>query len=345
LFVQKVQDNFLNYWVGIRGGVAGGSSEPPVLTILESANNPELSWSQSSEPATNAIWRDQGSGFVLVDTQAGSLTTWTDPDALSGSDYWSYKVIPAGGTESNTVDAAFLLQTGATASYPNLIIVYSFLYVGFSTPATTINFPALKYIVAEDLIIDSDAALIEFPALLSIGGNLGVVAPQNTAADFSFPALTTIGLALSLVNFTAGSFTFDALTTIGDYLDISTGTFIFNAPLLTTVTNDFSGVFYGTDTLSLPSLVTVGGNIQFTFAAALENFSAASLIVNDGQFLQFTDCALTAASVNHIMARGVASTVTGATFDTSGGASSGPTGQGIVDAGILTGQGNTVTTN
>ena len=66
----------------------------------------------------------------------------------------------------------------------------------------------------------------------------------------------------------------------------------------------------------------------------------------DGAIINFSDCALTAASVNHILARAIANAgyVTGI-INTSGGTSAAPSGQGIADKAALILRGCTVTTN
>lgn len=322
-------------------------TEAPVLTIGETGPSPQLSWTQEVEPPSNAIWRSQNGGaFTLLDTVSGATTTFTDPDTMSGTDYWSYKIIPAGGEESNVADAAFILQTGATANYPSLIVVYGTCYVGFSTPATSVNLPALKY-VGEDFIFEADASLaeIELPALLTITRHLGGVT-GGTMDSIAFPVLTTIGEQASLVLWTATSVSFDALTSIGDLFDLSNTTIgTLNAPVLATIGNTLSGVFMAGTTLSLPALVTVTDlSVNFSFSS-LVTVSFASWVIEDGQFIDFTDCALNAASVNGLLARGVASTITGATFELAGGTNAAPTGQGITDKATLQGQGNTVNTN
>ena len=61
--------------------------------------------------------------------------------------------------------------------------------------------------------------------------------------------------------------------------------------------------------------------------------------------VSFINCALSAESVNHILARCVASGLTTSTINLSGGTSAAPSGQGILDKATLIGNGCTVTTN
>jgi hypothetical protein len=81
---------------------------------------------------------------------------------------------------------------------------------------------------------------------------------------------------------------------------------------------------------SAPSLVS--GSIDFHGCSILEDLSLPAYLPGDGSTLNFANCALSQASVDHILARCVASEdfVSG-TIDLSGGTSSPPSAQGIRD--------------
>jgi hypothetical protein len=103
--------------------------------------------------------------------------------------------------------------------------------------------------------------------------------------------------------------------------------------------------------LSFPSLVSipnsqalVNESFNISDCDVLTAFSFPLFVPVNGVDITISGCPLlSAASVNHILARHVANAgyVSG-TIDLSGAA---PTGQGIIDAGILTGRGVTVFTN
>lgn len=119
--------------------------------------------------------------------------------------------------------------------------------------------------------------------------------------------------------------------------------------------------------ISFPAVVTVVNGIAIQNCAALVSCDLGTglygMVVNfdgngvlatvaltafsftNGTNVTFMNCALTAASVNHILARCVASGLTTSTIDLSGGTSAAPSGQGILDAATLVGNGCTVTTN
>jgi len=84
---------------------------------------------------------------------------------------------------------------------------------------------------------------------------------------------------------------------------------------------------------------------------ALTTVAVPLWVVTDGTTPTFTDCALLAGvsasgtGINGILARGVASGVTACDFELDGGTNAAPTGQGIVDKGVLILAGNTVVTN
>ncbi len=88
--------------------------------------------------------------------------------------------------------------------------------------------------------------------------------------------------------------------------------------------------------LSLPSLGNISGDLVATGSTSLTSVSFPSFTPTNGKQILFSDCALTAASVNHILARCVANAgyVTGL-VDLSLGTSSAPTGQGVTDKNTL----------
>lgn len=122
-------------------------------------------------------------------------------------------------------------------------------------------------------------------------------------------------------------------------------------PVLTTITNSsFIEVFNNPAlaSFSLPALTTVdsGALLQIYDNPALTSVSLGSVIFGDGTIVFSSGNALTDVSVNHILARGVASALyVSGTVDLSGGTSSAPTGQGIADKATLIGRGVTVNTN
>jgi hypothetical protein len=125
----------------------------------------------------------------------------------------------------------------------------------------------------------------------------------------------------------------------------------FSAPLLTTL-NCASFAFIFNSVLveiNLPNLVSVPiCNIVVNGNASLANINWPNWVPTPGFVMNFADNALTAASVNHILARCVASPTWGAlgeTLDINGGTNAAPTGQGIIDVGVLSARGAGIFTN
>lgn len=145
---------------------------------------------------------------------------------------------------------------------------------------------------------------------------------------------------------------FPNLVSITDFGTVAIG----NCPKLTALTMPVlasmgSGqvqlVALGLTSISLPSLATnLSSSIVIAGNAGLTTISFPLLTFPNGSSNSFVDNALSAASVNHILARGVANAgfVSGI-LALNGGTNAAPTGQGIIDKAILAGRGITVTTN
>lgn len=120
-------------------------------------------------------------------------------------------------------------------------------------------------------------------------------------------------------------------------------------PLLSSVGADFSIINTAVTSLSFPSWVTPGNvssSVTIFGNVGLVNFSFPQFIFRDGKLYEFRNNALSAASVNHILARGVASAAfVSGQLRLQGGTNAAPTGQGITDKATLIARGVTVTTN
>lgn len=101
-------------------------------------------------------------------------------------------------------------------------------------------------------------------------------------------------------------------------------------------------------TLSFPSLVSIIGSVEVINNPALVNVSFPVWLPEPGANVYFYSNALSAASVNHILARCVASPTwgdLGEEVDVSFGTNAAPSGQGLVDKATLIGRGASVVTN
>ncbi|HEU0047674.1 MAG TPA: hypothetical protein VFQ43_08730, partial [Nitrososphaera sp.] len=98
-------------------------------------------------------------------------------------------------------------------------------------------------------------------------------------------------------------------------------------------------------TLNMPALVTLAGDMNCDSCLQLVNVILTHFVMENGRNYRFDNCALNAASVNHILARGVASGITSTLIDLSAGTNAAPTGQGVIDKAALITAGNSVSTN
>ncbi len=102
----------------------------------------------------------------------------------------------------------------------------------------------------------------------------------------------------------------------------------------------------GLVTLTLTPLVTASLGIDAHACAAFTTLTMSNFLPTNGTTINFNGCALTAVSVNKILARAVANAAyISGTINTAGGTSSAPTGQGITDKATLIARGVTVLTN
>ena len=102
--------------------------------------------------------------------------------------------------------------------------------------------------------------------------------------------------------------------------------------------------------VSLPALKSIESDMQFGGSSSLATISFPNLIflsIGGLNIIDCTGCALNAASVNQILARGVASNLIGVGYDfeLAGGTNAAPSGQGVADKATLQGQGNIVNSN
>lgn len=99
-------------------------------------------------------------------------------------------------------------------------------------------------------------------------------------------------------------------------------------------------------TLSLPALTNSLVSLSANSCTALTSVTLSAYLPTNTCTIMFTNCAMSAASVNHILARCVASsTYASGILNLSGGTSAAPTGQGVTDKSTLIARGVTVTTN
>jgi len=96
----------------------------------------------------------------------------------------------------------------------------------------------------------------------------------------------------------------------------------------------------------VPVLARMHGHVNCYSNSSLTDVDLSSYLPTDNTHQDFSNCALTAASVNHILARCVANPAyIFGVVSLSGGTNAAPTGQGIMDRATLRRRGVVVTTN
>jgi hypothetical protein len=196
---------------------------------------------------------------------------------------------------------------------------------------TEFTWNGTETLVGFDLELLSDMASASFPNLVEVdpdGIHGGFIFIFNCSAltSLSFPNLIYVNGAFGVTQCNAmTSLSVPSLVACGD-LHIYTNSLM--------------------ESYSFDSLVTVTTGVFANDCPALTSVYFPNLLPTNGTAVDITNGALTAASVNHVLARGIANAgfVNGSIL-LNGGTSAAPSGQGIVDKADLILRGCTVTTN
>ncbi len=201
------------------------------------------------------------------------------------------------------------------------------------------------------------------------GGTNGVDAPQiifyptatgggmawdslSFLESFSAPNLVSVGL-----NFTMSTMPnlieldLPVLQSVGGAVAINSNTLLpaVSLPALTTISAGGGLSVAGCSallSLDAPLLVPFSGELFCSENPLLETVNLPVWSPANGTNVSFSNCSLSVASVNHILARCVANPAyASGIVDLAGGASAAPAGQGAADVITLTGRGVTVNTN
>jgi len=332
------RDLFASLLAAICGGSGGGPAVPAPtnLDISNSSTNGNtiLTWSQGSAPTNNLIELSiDGNPYGQIGSVPGASTTFTD-----------VTVIPDGGLYRYRVRA----QTGANTSDPSATVAVASNYNHNNDNLTSISIPDL--IICYGNFLTSNETLLTIlsvPSLRKVLGNFSTVACSVLTAFNSASLLSTGGVFQVAGCALLTSITVTSLVSVGAAFDCSNSALTsLSLPAFTTCILDFSvSSSPGLVTVTANSLTSITGNLLGIGCTTLTTVSMANVIYTDGNTVDFTLTNLSAASVNQILARGVATLPGGMTFNLSGPTLAAPTGQGIADAATLQGLGNTVNTN
>ena len=261
-------------------------------------------------PDNTEIWRSiNGDAFALIDTVPGSPQQFVDTDGMSAGDIWCYKVRNLAGN--------------LTSSFSNEGCAVN-QYTG--TETGVVSHPTWMLAFGNFVPADSDfVTSLNLSGLLSVSGIYSGDGTQ-LMTNLNLASLIHVGADLNLDNSVMlPSISLPSLVSIG-------------------------GAFHcdGSDaltSLSVPAFVGPATGMFCDDCTLLASVSVPSLIMRNGKSYTFDQDALLAASVNAILARGIASGVTSATITLDNGTNAAPSGQGVADKAILIGLGNTVSTN
>lgn len=190
------------------------------------------------------------------------------------------------------------------------------------------------------------SSLAEKIGVFSYGNIVGVTAltlnSSSVLAGFDISGITALQ-TVSIPNLVS----VDPTNSQGGYVFFATLAALtsFTVPLLETVAGGFTIQNCNALTsLSFPALESAELTLQNN--TSLTSITLANWEPTDGEDVTMGGNALSAASVNHILARCVANAgYANGIVDLSGGTNAAPTGQGATDVTTLTGRGVTVNTN
>ena len=263
---------------------------------------------------------------LLLTTDISLDSSFLDKPEFTSFTFNDLVTIDDGGGGNGIMPS--LSNTVAAWSFPDLVTAIVSEIDGTNNPSiSSWSTPKLKTISGDFTLYSNPLVFLDLSSLETVGGDFDVVddVPLTSA---EYPSLISVGgyfyAANSCPNLTSVSL--PALVSTG-------GMAILDCPLITEI--------------DLPSYVGgSGAYLQIQNNSGLVTINLPVWVPADGDTQNFDNNALSAATVNHILARGVANPafVSGA-LELSGGTNAAPTGQGIADKATLQGRGVTVNTN
>jgi len=313
--VQIYPSNLYPTEVGESCAPSGPAVSVPVmdLDIESESDNIIVDWEQATTPQTDEIWRSiNGGAYAEAAAVSGSLDTYADASPMASGDKWCYKVRAVSGS----VESDFSNEYCA---------VREMIFLGSGAVSQPTWRIAFGDFAADD---PSNLTTVAFANLKRVTGTL-YLDGCSILTSFNLASLVKVGVALNFSLSAMAAISLPSLT------DIEAGDFEM-------------GICPNLTTLSAPNLVNVNGDINADSSTNLVNVDLSSLILQNGRNYRFDNCALSAASVEHILARAIASGVTSATIVMDNGSSVGFAGisaQGQADYTALNSAGNSVDLN
>lgn len=312
--------------------IAQSPSAPtsPDISNASASNSIIITWSQSTAPTTNQVWRSINGGvFALLTTVAGALTTATDPGVIPANTIYTYKIRACNGANcssfSTTVSIGRDLApvAGAALSYPDLVLhLGNFELSGDAANLISFSAPVLRRVKGNIRFIACTLLTsITLTALVTVDTDLEI-SSGTAVTGVSLPALQTVGNSF-IVGFLAAltSFSAPVLQSVGGTITMTTNSAALTSisfPALVTVGVDAEIEFNnGLATLSAPLLQTVGGILNIGSNPALTTITLTVLNTVSGDLFINLNTALTTLSVPALVTVGIALTLSGNTVITS----------------------------
>lgn len=364
-------------------GSCTAPSAPTNLLISPGSSNGNiiLNWSQGSAPQTNQIWRstDNGATFTLLSTVAGAVTTFIDASVVPVGGQWYYEVRGCNSTCCSAFtdpagifrDFQKTVNTGlVTFSFPFLQFHIGDFQIASQAATTTISVPklhtctgefsanndnVLTTLVTTSLKTANDIAIFTNPSLTGVSlpaltstASFFAVNDNLVMTSLSLPLLVSVGSSFEAHdNAAMTTLSVPVLATVGTFLNAGTNAALlsFSFPSLVSAGGDITGGASGLTSMSMPVYTVMNGNLLFDTCGVLVTVSIPNIIFQDGSTITFDSDLLNVASVNQVLARGVASGTTTADYELNTPGNAAPAGQGAIDKATLIGLGNTVNTN
>ena len=195
------------------------------------------------------------------------------------------------------------------------------------------------------------AGSVSFPLLTTVGGNFyiyGVSTVNGTMTSFSAPVLSSVGGGFICANHKVlTSISCPLLATVGTDLNLS-GNALLTSVNFNSVASIGSLLYINNNTnlttFNLPSLSTYISSLEASFCSSLVIIDFGSVISGVLNW-NFSGCGLTELIVDEILQAMVDALLESSTLDVGGGTNSVPSAGGLTNVGILTGAGNSITTN
>ena len=316
------------------------------LIIEGNKTNAQVAAQIASEagPNTQFVWIQSTSTLTSVDLS--SLTNLIELKINNNTNLTTVNV-------SNLIKIATNILVRSNSSltsmnFTNLNQVDGVTEFTSNSNLTSLSFPLITAFPSSfQCSSNNNLTSLSLPNLLTVNG---FNYTDNGSSIISLPLLTTISNTFECANNpNLISISFPALTTTTGILSLRNNPLLnsISLPLLTTISNTFECVNNpNLISISFPALTTITGILSLSNNPLLNSISLPVLTSYSATYFFATNNALPSSQINQLLAKLVATGVTGSNIYLSGQTPSAPpSGSGITDKAALISAGNTVITD